>query len=58
MNLQRKDLRIVGLKPKVTVVEIDFRKFLRVARDESLLVVPSNFEETDPNKNGYFQAQT
>ena len=36
------------------VVGIDFRKFLRVAHVESLLVVPLDFEESDRSKNGFF----
>ena len=46
-------LPTAGLEPEATVVGIDFRKFLRVTHIKSLLVVPLNFEEINPSKNGF-----
>ena len=40
------------------VVEIDSRKFLRVARDESLLEVPLDSDESGRIKNGFFDKFT
>ena len=40
--------------PEAPVVGIDFRKFLRVACVETLLVVPLDCDKSDQNKNGFF----
>ena len=40
------------------VVEIDFRKFLRVAWVETLLVVPLGYDKNGQNRNGFLQVQT
>ena len=41
------------LVPGATVVGIDFRMFLRVARDSSLSVVPTNYGEGNQRQSGF-----
>ena len=54
MRIAKGEFTAARLKPGATVVEIDFRKFLRVDRDDGLLVVPLDDDKNGRSRDGFF----